>query len=173
MLARILDLILGRAITRICMVLLGVMVAFTLYTVFMRNVISDPPFWGDTLSVFCNIWVTMLGYSLAVRDREDIALRAFYKLIPRRAGFLLDMVWTAMVFAFGVYLAWFGWVAANNVPGMFWELGGLKKMYPMLVMPIAGVLVAMAAAGLMLDDILILAGKRPGRDLAAAGQEVI
>ena len=97
--------------------------------------------------MFCNIWVTMLGYSLAVRDREDIALRAFYKLIPPRAGFLLDMFWTAMVFAFGVYLAWFGWVAAMNVPGMFWELGGLKKMYPMLVMPIAGVLVAMAAAG--------------------------
>ena len=121
--------------------------------------------------MFCNIWVTMLGYSLAVRDREDIALRGFYKVIPLRAGFLLDMFWTAMVFGFGVYIAWFGSVAAMNVPGMFWELGGLKKMYPMLVMPIAGVLVAMAAAGLMLEDILILAGKRPS--LTASGQEVI
>jgi hypothetical protein len=43
----------------------------------------------------------------------------------------------------------------------------------MLVMPIAGVLVAMAASSLILDDILILMGKRPGRDLGAAGQEVI
>jgi TRAP-type C4-dicarboxylate transport system permease small subunit len=131
----------------------------------------EPAVLGDTLSVFCNIWVTMLGYSLAVRDREDIALRGFYKVIPLRAGFLLDMFWTAMVFGFGVYIAWFGSVAAMNVPGMFWELGGLKKMYPMLVMPIAGVLVAMAAAGLMLEDILILAGKRPS--LTASGQEVI
>jgi TRAP-type C4-dicarboxylate transport system permease small subunit len=162
------------AIVRVlCAVLLVLMVVFTVYTVVMRYVFQNPPFWGDTLSVFCNIWVTMLGYSLAVRDREDIALRGFYKLIPVRAGFLLDMAWTAMVCAFGLYLAWFGWVAASNVPGMFWELGGLKKMYPMLVMPIAGVLVAMAASGLIVEDILILRGKRPGRDLGAAGQEVI
>jgi len=174
--ARLLERIntrLSAAIRVFSAVLLLLMVAFTVYTVVMRYVFQNPPFWGDTLSVFCNIWVTMLGYSLAVRDREDIALRGFYKLIPPRAGFLLDMFWTAMVFAFGVYLAWFGWVAASNVPGMFWELGGLKKMYPMLVLPIAGVLVAMAAAGLMLEDLLILAGKRPGRDLAASGQEVI
>src|SRR5258705_3462806 len=115
----------------------------------------------------------MLAYGRAFRDREDIALRGFYKLIPPRAGFLLDMFWTAMVFAFGLYLAWFGWVAATNVPGMFWELGGLKKMYPMLVMPVAGILVAMAASSLMLEDILILAGRRPSRDLTASGQEVI
>ena len=162
---------LSEAVRVLCAVLLLLMVAFTVYTVVMRYVFHNPPFWGDTLSVFCNIWVTMLGYSLAVRDREDIALRAFYKLIPPRAGFLLDMVWTAMVFAFGVYLAWFGWVAASNVPGMFWELGGLRKMYPMLVMPIAGVLVAMAAAGLMLEDILILGGKRPGRDSPPPGRK--
>jgi len=157
----------------LCAVLLVLMVVFTVYTVVMRYVFQNPPFWGDTLSVFCNIWVTMLGYSLAVRDREDIALRGFYKVIPPRAGFVLDMAWTVMVFAFGLYLVWFGWVAAKNVPGMFWELGGLKKMYPMLVMPIAGALVAMAASSLIVDDILILRGKRPGRELGATGQEVI
>ena len=157
----------------LCSILLVLMVLFTVYTVVMRYVFLNPPFWGDTLSVFCNIWVTMLGYSLAVRDREDIALRGFYDMIPRRAGFLLDMFWTVMVFTFGVYLAWFGWIAAQEVPGMFWELDGLKKTYPMLVMPIAGVLVAMAAAGLLLEDTLILMGKRPSRNLAGGGQEVI
>ena len=157
----------------LCAVFLVLMVLFTVYTVVMRYVFQNPPFWGDTLSVFCNIWVTMLGYSLAVRDREDIALRGFYKMIPRRAAFLLDMFWSAMVFAFGVFLAWFGWIAAQNVPGMFWELNGLKKTYPMLVMPIAGVLVAMAAAGLLVDDVLVLRGRRPDRNLGEGGQEVI
>jgi TRAP-type C4-dicarboxylate transport system permease small subunit len=157
----------------LCSVFLVLMVVFTVYTVVMRYVFLNPPFWGDTLSVFCNIWVTMLGYSLAVRDREDIALRGFYNMIPPRAAFLLDMFWTAMVFAFGLYLAWFGWVAAKDVPGMFWELGGLKKTYPMLAMPVAGVLVAMAAAGLLLEDALILMGRRPERKLAGSGQEVI
>ena len=164
---------LSTAIQIFCGILLVLMVVFTVYTVVMRYVFHNPPFWGDTLSVFCNIWVTMLGYSLAVRDREDIALRGFYKLIPPLAGFLLDMFWSAMVFFFGLYLIWFGWVAAQNVPGMFWELGGLKKMFPMMVMPIAGLLVAMAASMLILEDVLILMGRRAERELGASGQEVI
>jgi TRAP-type C4-dicarboxylate transport system permease small subunit len=123
--------------------------------------------------VFCNIWVTMLGYSLAVRDREDIALRGFYKLIPPIAGFLLDLLWNTMVFLFGLYLVWYGFDAARNVPGMYWELNGLPKTYPMLIMPIAGVLVSMSASMLILEDVLILLGKRPVRDVAAGGAEVI
>ena len=109
----------GAAAIRVfCGALLVLMVAFTVYTVIMRYVFHNPLFWGDTVSVFCNIWLTMLGYALAVRDREDIALRGFYKYIPPLAGFLLDMLWNALVFAFGIYLAWYGWVAAQNVPGM-------------------------------------------------------
>jgi len=100
----------------VCGTLLVLMVIF--YRVHRGDALcfQDPPFWGDTLSVFCNIWLTMLGYSLAVRDREDIALRGFYKLISPRAGHMLDIVWSTMVFCFGLYLAWFGWVAAQNVP---------------------------------------------------------
>ncbi len=157
----------------ICGLLLVLMVSFTVYTVMMRYVFHNPPFWGDTLSVFCNIWLTMLGYSLAVRDREDIALRGFYNLLPPLAGFLLDLLWNVMVFCFGLYLAWFGWQAAQNVPGMFWELGGLKKTYPMMVMPIAGVLVGLAAAMLVLEDVLVLMGRRPVRKLGTVDQEAI
>ncbi len=160
------------AIRVLCGALLGLMVLFTVYTVVMRYVFQNPPFWGDTVSMFCNIWVTMLAYSLAVRDREDIALRMIHSLLPPRASFLLDMLWTLMVFVFGLYLAWFGWVAAQDVPGMFWELGGLKKTYPMMIMPIAGVLVAAAAAGLLLNDVLVLAGRRQA-SVATGGQEII
>lgn len=157
----------------LCSILLVLMVVFTVYTVIMRYVFSNPPFWGDTVSVFCNIWVTLLGYSLAVRDREDIALRGFYKLLSPRAGFLLDMFWNAMVFSFGLYLLWYGWAAAGNVPGMYWELGGLPKLYPMLVLPIAGFLIAMSASMVILEDAFILLGRRPARDLTSAAQEMI
>ncbi|MEO8080193.1 MAG: TRAP transporter small permease, partial [Caldimonas sp.] len=140
----------------LCVVLLALMVLFTAYTVLMRYVFANPPFWGDTVSMFCNIWVTMLGYSLAVRDREDIAMRGIYRLLPARAGFLLETLWNVMAFAFGLFLVWYGWLAARDVPGMFWELGGLKKTYPMLVMPFAGALAALAALTLIVEDVLIL-----------------
>jgi TRAP-type C4-dicarboxylate transport system permease small subunit len=163
----------GMCVRVLCAVLLAAMVLFTVYTIVMRYVFHNPPFWGDTVSMFCNIWVTMFGYSLAVRDREDIALRGFYNLIPARAAFLLEMTWTLMVLLFGIFLAWFGWVAVREVPGMFWELGGLKKSYPMLVMPLAGVLVALAASKVLIEDTQVLAGRRPHRGAAAGGQEPI
>lgn len=164
---------LGTLVQALCGVLLILMVIFTVYTVMMRYVFHDPPFWGDTVSMFCNIWVTMLGYSLAVRDREEIALRGFYKFLPPKGAFLLDTFWSILVCAFGLYLIWFGWIAAQNVPGMFWELGGLKKTWPMMVMPIAGALTAIAAAMLILEDVLVLTGRRPRRAVEASGQEVI
>ena len=164
---------LALVVQTVCGILLLLMVMFTVYTVVMRYVFKDPPFWGDTLSMFCNIWVTMLGYSLAVRDRQDIALRGFYKHLPPKGAFLLDTFWSAMVFAFGVYLVWYGVVAAQNVPGMFWELGGLKKSWPMMVMPIAGGLTALAAALLIYEDILVLTGRRARRAIEASGTEVI
>jgi hypothetical protein len=105
--------------------------------------------------------------------RPETSLRGIHRLISRRAGFVLDMVWTVMVFAFGLYLAWFGWVAAQNVPGMFWELGGMRKMVPMMALPLAGVLVAFAALGVFYEDALILMGRRPPRDFDAGGQEPI
>jgi TRAP-type C4-dicarboxylate transport system permease small subunit len=164
---------LGALVQAFCGVLLILMVVFTVYTVLMRYVFHDPPFWGDTVSMFCNIWVTMLGYSLAVRDREEIALRGFYKYLPPKGAFLLDTFWSLLVCVFGLYLVWFGWVAAQNVPGMFWELGGLRKMWPMMIMPIAGVLTALAAAMLILEDVLVLTGRRSRRATEASGQEVI
>jgi TRAP-type C4-dicarboxylate transport system permease small subunit len=156
-----------------CGILLILMVVFTVYTVVMRYVFHNPPFWGDTVSMFCNIWVTMLGYSLAARDREEIALRGFYKYLPPKGAFLLDTFWSVMVFAFGLYLVWFGWIAAQNVPGMFWELGGLKKSWPMMIMPIAGGLIALAAATLIVEDILVLMSRRAGRAIEASGTEMI
>ena len=122
------------------------MVAFTIYTVVMRYVFHDPPFWGDTISLFCNIWLVLLAYALAVRDREDIASEGIYEFLTPKTVLVLRFAWRAMTFIFGVLLFWFGLDAALNVPGQYWELGGLPKRAPMMVLPICGVLIALVTA---------------------------
>jgi TRAP-type C4-dicarboxylate transport system permease small subunit len=133
--------------------LLALMVAFTIYTVVMRYVFKNPPFWGDTVSLFCNIWLVLIAYALAVRDREDIATEGIYGYLSPRAIAVLRFSWQALTLAFGLYLIWYGMDAALNVPGQFWELGGLPKTYPMLALPVCGVLVTYATAINVAEDI--------------------
>jgi TRAP-type C4-dicarboxylate transport system permease small subunit len=135
-------------------VFLVLMVAFTIYTVVMRYVFHNPPFWGDTVALFCNIWFVLVAYALAVRDREDIASEFVYEYLPRAVVSALHYGWQLLTLSFGVFLAVFGARAALDVPGQYWELGGLPKQVPMMVLPIAGVLVTLMSAITIVEDAL-------------------
>lgn len=133
--------------------LLVLMVAFTVYTVVMRYVFNDPPFWGDTVALFCNIWLVLIAYSLAVRDREDIASEGIYVYLPPRLVAVLRFTWQVLTFAFALFLVWFGLDAAQNVPGQYWELGGLPKTVPMMALPLCGTLLAALTASNISEDV--------------------
>ena len=150
---RVVDRIVRSTITWFTCSLLVLMVAFTIYTVVMRYVFHDPPFWGDTIALFCNIWLVLLAYALAVRDREDIASEGIYEFLTPKTVLVLRFAWRAMTFIFGVLLFWFGLDAALNVPGQYWELGGLPKRAPMMVLPICGVLIALVTAFTLAEDL--------------------
>ena len=81
-----------RVVTGILIVLT---VVFTAYTVFMRYLIEDPPFWGDTLTLFANIWLVMMALSLSIRNRTQISMTALYEMTPARISFILEIVWNS------------------------------------------------------------------------------
>jgi TRAP-type C4-dicarboxylate transport system permease small subunit len=164
MLARVLDLILGRTITRVCVVLLGAMVAFTLYTVFMRSVMSDPPFWGDTLTLVANVWLVMLAFALSIRERESIAMQMIYDYVPARVAGLLETLWNLLFVAVGLMMIVYGYEVADRIPGTYWELGNAPKSWLMMILPVSGALVVMAALRVLAEDFRALRrGERLGR----------
>lgn len=130
------------------------MVLFTVYTIVMRYVFEDPPFWGDTVSLFCNLGLVFMSYALAVRDREEISSEALHTLLPDTGVTVLVYAWQAMTVLFGGFLAWFGVEAALMVPGHYWELGGLPKMVPMLALPLCGVLTMVAGVFSLAEQVL-------------------
>ena len=146
------DRVLRLTIMSVSCTLLVLMVAFTIYTVVMRYVFKDPPFWGDTVALFCNIWLVLMAYALAVRDREDIASEGIYIYLPPRVVVALRFGWQVLTFLFGAFLVWFGLDAAQNVPGQFWELGGLPKKVPMMALPLCGILVSLITAINIAED---------------------
>lgn len=164
MLARALDFILGRAIARACTVLLGAMVAFTLYTVFMRSVMSDPPFWGDTLTLIANVWLVMLSFALSIRSRESIAMQMIYDYLPARAAALLETLWNLLFVAVGLMMVVHGYMLASRIPGTYWELGNAPKSWLIMILPVSGALVVVAALRVLVEDFGALRrGERLGR----------
>lgn len=155
---RTVDLLLRRGLGVFCSLMLVLMVALALYVVVMRLVFSAPPFWGDTVTLFANVWFVMLAFALAIRERNTIAMQVIYNYLPAGVVRAIDALWTVLIAAVGVLLLVNGYLAARDVPGAYWELGNLPKSIPMMVLPVSGLLVLMSCAVVLIED---LTGRGP------------
>lgn len=144
-LADLFDFVIQRVLPILCCTMLALMVCFIGYTVIMRTVFLDPPFWGDTLALFANVWMVFLGLVIAVRERSNIAMEALYQLIPARYGRFLRRFWSVAFASLGLLMVVGGYEAASRIRGSYWELGSLPKSYPMMIIPIAGAGIIIAA----------------------------
>ena len=124
-----------------------------LYSVVMRYVFQDPPFWSDVISMFANMGMILLGLSLTVRGRDLIAMQALYEKISPLFALALDALWNGVILLFSLIYTWYGLEAALNIPGFYWELGGLEQRYPAMIMPVSGVLLIIACIGVLVQDI--------------------
>lgn len=164
MFARGIDFLLGKAITGLCALLLALTVGFTLYTVFMRNVMDDPPFWGDTLTLVANVWLVMLAFALSIRERQSLAMQMIYDYVPPRVAGLLETLWNLLFVAVGLMMVVNGYQAADRVPGTYWELNNAPKTWLMMILPVSGALVVLAALRVLAEDFGALRrGERLGR----------
>lgn len=156
LIARITDRFLRQGLAYLCSVLLVLMVAFTCYTVVMRTVFQDPPFWGDTMTLFANIWLVMLAFALSIRERNSISMQMIYSYLPARIVTALELLWISLFVAAGIFITYYGYQVASRIPGAYWELGNLPKSVPMAILPVSGLLVTLAALFVLVEDL------RPG-----------
>lgn len=152
------DLLLRRLLTTFCSLMLVMMVALACYVVVMRTAFLEPPFWGDTIITFANVWFVMLAFALSIRERASISMQVIYNWLPRTLVRVLDVLWTVLLGAVGMMLLVNGYLAARDVPGSYWELGNLPKSVPMMVLPISGALVLLACVVVLIED---LTGRGP------------
>lgn len=143
-------------LTMICATLIVLMVFFTVWTVVMRYIFLDAPFWSDTLTMFFNVWMVFLALAITVRDRSHISMTMLYEIVPPIVGFSCEFLWTVLICAFGLFIAVWGFDASWNVPGKYWEFAYMSKKWPMMIMPTVGVLMFVMALIVILEDILRL-----------------
>ena len=143
-----------------CSLFLGLMVAFTIYTVVMRYVFENPPVWGDLLTVLSNIRLMFIALSLTARDNDHIALNLIYERLPVRLAFYIKQFWKLMIILVGVILIIYGIELVETMRGKYWEMwyfeftsegvefeeNYMPKKYAVFILPLAGFLTAFGAA---------------------------
>ncbi len=167
------DRMVKKVLTAFCAVLLGLMVVFTVYSVVMRYVFEDPPVWGDLLTVLSNIWLVFFALALTVRDKDHIALDLVYSWLPLKAAFAIQQFWSLVIFGLSIVMIVYGMEAVSTMGGKYWEMwhfawedGGfvfkpnyMPKKYAILIVPISGFLVSIAAlASIIADSVQLRAG---------------
>ena len=117
-------------------------------------------------------------------DKDHIALDLIYNWLPRKAAFVIQQFWTAVIFGLGIVMIVWGIEAVQTMGGKYWEMwyfawedGGIvfkpnymPKKYAIAIVPISGFLVCVASVASIIEDSLrLMAGTyRQSNDLDTA-----
>jgi TRAP-type C4-dicarboxylate transport system permease small subunit len=153
----------------VCVALLVLMTGFVVYTIIMRYVFHNPPFWGDTLAIFANIWLVLMAFALAVYDRDHIAMQGMYDRLSPRIAMFLRLVWDFVILAMGLFMLVYGMVLFDNIRGSYHELAGLQKKWPVMILPLFGLMTVFAVLTPIVSDFRALMKPRSGKDQARKG----
>ena len=123
-----------------CIALLGVLVAVVFYIFFGRYVLSRSPMWGEPLSRFCLVWISILGSALVVRENAHLRVTMFDEHMSKKSLFSTDILATLCIVVFGIFMIIYGWkltmkATHNNIAGI-----NIPYAWMYVSMPITGVL---------------------------------
>lgn len=128
----------------VCVILLGVLVTVVFYIFFGRYVLNQSPMWGEPLSLFCLVWMSILGSSLVVRSNEHIRVTMFDERMGKGSLLGTDILATVCILVFAIFMIKYGWqltqsAARNNMAGI-----NVPYSWMYMSMPISGVLYILA-----------------------------
>lgn len=133
--------------------LLGVMVIIIFAQVFFRYVIGDALSWSEELGKFLFVWLSWLGVSAGLKDKEHIQVLLFSDALHKK-GFLktekvfyliIDIVWLVT----SVVVMYYGFeiVFGQMETGVFGSATGIPMWIAYASVPISSVIVGLRLIG--------------------------
>jgi TRAP-type C4-dicarboxylate transport system permease small subunit len=144
------------AISRVTMLLFGIIVVATFYEVVMRYLFGSPTIWANELSLM----VAGIGYLFAgvyaMQRREHIRITPLYDLAPPALKRVFDALALFCILAFAIGMVVGGWTSAWRALSTFERFGtAWDPPIPALLKPlilVTTVLVAIQAVSNFLVD---------------------
>ena len=122
-------------------VLLAAMAVIIFTNVALRYLTNQSIEWAEEVSRHMMIWLTFLGAGPVLRYGGHIAVENLQDALPRKAAVALRMLVATLLFAFFIFMIWYGWLYMGRT--MF-QLTAATQV------PFADIYAAMPVGGLLL-----------------------
>ncbi len=99
-----LDKIVSKVEELIAVVGLSAMTVITLVAVFFRYVLQSPIIWSEEAARYLMVWSTMLGISIATRQKAHLGIDIFVSMAPKKLQRALEIFSTLMMIVMFVFL---------------------------------------------------------------------
>lgn len=92
----------------VCKLLMIVQVIAVSIVVIGRQVFSKTPAWGEELTLFALVWVSMLGSMLLLKSDGHISVTAFDQWLPKKVIWFLDLLSYLFLLFFAGMMVFYG-----------------------------------------------------------------
>ncbi|MGK2866261.1 MAG: TRAP transporter small permease [Mycobacterium sp.] len=135
--------VIDRVLEVLCAALLAAITAILFANAVLRFAFNSPLGWTEELVTGMMLWLTMLGFTLGVRRRESIEIRAFVGRLPVRVQVWLRLVTDLLTAAVLLHLAWFAYLYVTRFGGDPSPYLRLPKGFFIAALPIGATLAAL------------------------------
>ncbi len=139
-------LAIDRAIEVFCIALLVAMILIVFTAVITRKLFRFMFAWSEEVTLLCLTWFTFIGIAIGFREGVHLAMDVISSFLSEKVNSVLDRLIDLTIFAFGLYLVYFGWKFTARMSASTLPATGLPNSLQYAVMPITGVLTCLYAA---------------------------
>lgn len=137
----------------------GSMVVIVIAGVIARYAMHNPFAWTEEASRFLMIWMVLLGMSVVTRNRENLCVEFLVIKLPVFLQRIIKFVNEVLVMVFLYILVFEGFKMALNAKVQIVPSLGITMFYPLLCIPVGGMLTMIQLGLQMLIDLLMWKAK--------------
>lgn len=113
-----------------------VMTGCVLWQVIGRYILNDSPSWTEPFSLLLMSWFILLGAAVGVREGNHLGFEIGLHFAPPPIRKAMEVLTDILVTAFGVAMAWYGWVLAMGTWSA--KMAGVNLPQGVDYLPLAG-----------------------------------
>jgi TRAP-type C4-dicarboxylate transport system permease small subunit len=143
--------LLNKIISLMVAFLSAVTVVVVFSQVFFRFVLEEPLVWSEEIAIFCLVWITFLGASLAARNRALIGVEALIRKFSGTARLRFEILIQILSAIFFIVLIVYGVQTAILVAGQRAAATGISMAWVYAAVPVGGLLMLINSLAWLAD----------------------